>query len=165
METGEIITLWTARGAMALYAVALTARCFAAHDRVPRATARWLWTAGLIVLLVHVGCAFHFYHDWSHAEAYRFTARATYDAVGWRWGGGLYANYALMLVWLTDAVWWWVAPQNYESRPRWIAVTIHVFITFMAINASVVFAHPAGRIWAIGFIILLSLGACFGRRR
>jgi hypothetical protein len=159
VETGDLITLWTARFAMALYAFALAVRYCPGPHRRTFSLARWLWTAGLVVFLVHVACAFHFHHGWSHAHAYQFTADATYDAVGWHWGGGLYANYAFALVWLADAAWWWTRPHRYESRPRWIHVAIHAFMAFMAINSSVVFARAAGRIWAIGVMALAALAA------
>src|SRR5687768_15263236 len=55
---------------------------------------RWLWTIACLALLAHVTCAFAFYHQWSHAAAYRHTAEQTAAMTGMNWGGGLYFNYA-----------------------------------------------------------------------
>ena len=35
--------------------------------------ARWMWSLAVIAYLVHVGLAFHYYHHWSHADAYQRT--------------------------------------------------------------------------------------------
>src|SRR5436190_1823389 len=88
--------------------------------------ARRLWTLGCAALLVHVACAFHFHHAWSHAAAYEHTARATGAVVGWAWGGGLYVNYVFALLWSADALWWWCSPLHHARRARWLAAVIHV---------------------------------------
>ena len=88
MDPGEALTRWTVRVAVALYVAALALRGVAHRP----AAARLAWTAGLIAFLLHVGCAFHFYHGWSHRAAYEATARQTADTVGLAWGGGLYVN-------------------------------------------------------------------------
>ena len=62
-----------------------------------------LWLAGAGLLLVHLLAAFHFKHAWSHAAAHADTARQTREFSGLDWGGGLYLNYLLILVWLADA--------------------------------------------------------------
>lgn len=58
------------------------------------------------------------------------------------WGGGIYLNYLFTAVWLADCVWWRVAPDTYRDRSRAWNVTIHGFLAFMVVNASVV-------VWAI----------------
>ncbi|MEX0586215.1 MAG: hypothetical protein WD176_06210 [Pirellulales bacterium] len=81
MNVGEFLTLWTARLAMALYVAALVSLQFGRERSTPLVVARWIWTGGLLVFLLHLICAFEFYHGWSHAEAYAFTARQTSEAV------------------------------------------------------------------------------------
>jgi hypothetical protein len=89
--------------------------------------------------LAHIACAFHFYHGWSHAEAYRHVARRTYEVIGWDWGGGIYFNYAFALLWLADAAWWWLAPGKYLLRSRAVNLAIHLSVFFIVFNATVVF--------------------------
>ena len=151
---GEFLTLWTVRAAFALYVAALAVRL---SRRDGRSTFRVLWAAGCLVFAVHVACAFHFFHGWSHADAYRQTARQTEDLTGIPSGFGLYLNYAFLLAWVVDAVWSW-RPASYERRPGWIGVTLHAFFAFLWFNATVVF--PTGPIrWAglAGFALLAAL--------
>src|SRR5579862_2549129 len=101
METGEILTRWTVRVAVVLYVASLATRGYSPH------WSRVAWTVGCLTYLLHVVCAFEYYHHWSHDEAYAFTAQQTATVVGLDWGGGLYLNYAFTLVWLADVVWWW----------------------------------------------------------
>ena len=106
MEVGELLTRWTIRIAVALYVASLASRIFS-----PR-WSRLAWTAGCALYLLHVACAFEYYHHWSHTEAYDSTAKQTAETVGLDWGGGLYANYAFTLVWLADVVWWWAGSES-----------------------------------------------------
>src|SRR5437868_5879863 len=100
---GETLTRWTVRVALLLYAATLGLR-LAAPSR-PRA-ARLLWTAGCVLFLAHVAAAFHYFHGWSHARAYRDTAQRTAELFGTYWGGGLYLNYLFTLAWAADVAWW-----------------------------------------------------------
>ena len=148
MTAGEMLTRWTVRAALLLYAATLAVR-LAAPSR--RRIARLLWTAGCVVFLAHVAAAFHFFHGWSHAHAYHETARRTADMFGTYWGGGLYLNYLFTLAWAADAAWWWgVGIDEYERRPRWVVIALQAFMFFMAFNATVVFGH--------GWVRLLGLG-------
>jgi hypothetical protein len=124
---------------MALYVLSLALRIRAAGRRRCLTAARLAWTGGWLFFLVHVACAFEFYHDWSHAGAYRSTARETAEVVGLNWGGGLYANYAFALVWLADVCWWWLRRESYVARPRAAEWIVHGFLGFIALNATVVF--------------------------
>src|SRR5262245_10761780 len=101
MSAGELTTLWTVRLALALYVLALALR-IGAWKRPRPDLARLSWTVGCLAFLLHVGCAFQFYHHWSHRAAYEATARQTAEVVGLDWGGGLYANYAFAAVWVAD---------------------------------------------------------------
>jgi hypothetical protein len=124
------------------------------HERL----ARGLWTLGCVLLWVHVACAFEFHHHWSHAEAVASTAGRTRDTIGIEWGGGIFFNYAMMLVWTADCAWWWLRPLSYRARSPRLALALHGFLAFMIVNAAVVFESGAIRWFAIGGAILLAAG-------
>ncbi|MFO0945168.1 MAG: hypothetical protein U1D30_04360 [Planctomycetota bacterium] len=62
------------------------------------------WTWGIACFLVHVGMAFHYFHHWSHTDAFHRTA-----AVGGL-GEGIYASYLFTVLWFNDAITWWLFP-------------------------------------------------------
>jgi hypothetical protein len=128
------------------------------HDRRTRTDcARLFWTAGFVAFLIHVICAFHFVHHWSHAAAYADTARQTAEVVGLDWGGGLYANYAFAAVWLADVIWWWISPSSYLARSRWVEWIVQGFMAFISFNATVVFGVGAIRWAGVAATALLAL--------
>jgi hypothetical protein len=124
---------------------------------------RALWTAACVLLWLHVACAFQFVHHWSHAAAYTHTAQQTTRMAGLDWGGGIYFNYLLMILWAGDVAWWWLGPKSFRARPPVIGTLICCFVAFMAINAAVVFASGALRWLALGVILVLGVWA--NRRR
>jgi len=117
--------------------------------------ARMMWTLGCVLLWIHVGCAFQFQHHWSHAVAYVHTAEKTAEMTGFNWGGGVYFNYLVMVVWAGDALWWWVAPDSHRKRPAVSDRLIVGFILFIAFNAAVVFASGWPRWIALATCITL----------
>lgn len=151
MTLGTILTLWTIRAAAVLYAVSVTA-WLRQRDR----SARLTWTIACVLYLVHVGCAFNFYHHWSHAAAYDDTSRRTKELLGTGWGAGLYFNYVFTIAWVVDVIWWWRGLALYRRRSRWIQVGIHAFFAFMFFNATVVFA--AGPVRWLGLVGTAILG-------
>ena len=160
---GEQLTRWTVRLALLLYAATLVLR----YVPPPRPRlARWLWTAGCLLFFVHVAAAFHSFHHWSHANAYRETARQTGKMVGIDWGGGLYFNYLFTLTWAADALWWWRrGAEDYGRRPRWLSAAVDAFMAFMAFNGAVVFAHGATRWVGSAMSLLLVILAIRARAR
>ena len=134
---GELLTLWTARLAFGLYVVSLAVYLglppAGSRDRLYRIC----WTAGCLVFAVHVACAFHFVHRWSHADAYHQTARQTFDLTGVASGFGLYLNYAFLLAWLLDAASLWF-PAGHPRHRRRLSIPLHAFFAFMWFNAAVV---------------------------
>lgn len=169
MSYGEILTRSTVLLALAGYfAGAGLAATATSHERLTGGRgkrARAAWTIGCLLYLAHVACAFAFYHDWSHAAAYRHTAERTAALVGWRWGGGLYFNDGFTAVWLLDAAWWWLSPLARVNRPRWLSVAIHGFLWFMVANATIVFATgPAYWFGVAGCGSLLVIWSCYGGR-
>jgi hypothetical protein len=117
------MTVWTARVAALLYVCALV---WMAQGQWARA--RWASTIGVVVYLAHVWCAFAFSYEWSHAVAYRETARVAGELFGVAWGGGLWLNYLFTVVWVGDVLWW-------RPRVRWWA---HGFLAFMVVNGTLV---------------------------
>jgi hypothetical protein len=138
MSPGELATRWTVRLALAGFFLGGAIRA----QRRPRERQRigqTAWMLGCLFYLAHVACAFHFYHGWSHAAAYRHTAEQTAAVVGWNWGGGIYVNYVFTLVWMADAVaWFW---RGSREIPGWLEAGTQGFLWFMVFNATVVFGH------------------------
>ena len=163
MSIGELLTRWTIRAALVLY-VAVTAgslwwgplRSLPPGSPWPPVS-RVLWTAGCGLLLAHMAAAFHYYHHWSHADAAADTLRQTQEQVGVAFGGGIYFNYALALLWFADVGWWWIAPAAYARRPNWISFALHAYMLFMAVNGTIVFAEGPTRWWGLVTCLLLAV--------
>lgn len=131
---------------------------FALPDRIrwrDHAT-RLAWTTACVSLIAHFICAFQFYHGWSHSAAYLDTASQTNSVVGLNWGGGLFINYALLLVWLADLGWWWVGGlSSYRNRPWPLLAIWHSFLIFIIFNATVVFKDGVVRSLGVAICICL----------
>jgi hypothetical protein len=157
----DLFVRWSVRIALALYLLSLLLR-IGRRDRL----ARWVWSAGCLAFLLHVAAAFHFVHHWSHTAAYAETARQTAEITRLDWGGGLYFNYLFAAVWLADVIWWWVNPNGYESRPRWIEGFVQAFMAFIVFNATVVFGHGAiSWVGAVAMVVLLLVWIAVGSSR
>jgi hypothetical protein len=111
---------------------------WAAATRLGR-LARWCWTWGLVSYLVHVAMAFHYFHGWSHADAFEHTRQAS------GWGEGVYVSYAFTALWAGDVVWWWVRPSSFAARSPWLQRALCAFLLFVAFNGAVIFAADAIR--------------------
>jgi len=194
---GVLLTKWTIRLALACYVAYLAGWIMAsdsglasskasAHcDRWPR-IARAIWTLGCVLFVVHVGCAFHFYHHWSHAAAWRSTAEETKGLLGVPFGDGIYFSYVFLILWVLDAAWLWLRsgenkvangtpsepatvdatfvprpPSRLVQTPPW-RVLVHVFLLFIAFHGAIVFEHGPSR-WA-GIAACLTLGYLVVRR-
>jgi hypothetical protein len=170
MTPGETIVRWTIRSAVALYLAALAVQLWrrrpaAEHSPPDDGPDRWLWSGACLLLLVHVAAAFHVVHHWSHTAALRSTARDTLRVTGFDWGGGIYFNYALMVAWLADVAWWWLAPISHHRRPRVIGVVLQLYLLFMMVNATIVFASgPVRWLTAAALASLVILLARTARR-
>jgi hypothetical protein len=152
VQIDELLTLWAIRTSFGAYAFALAMLLAGQRSSL----ARSLWTAGYVAYLIHLTCAFGFYHHWSHAAAYAHTARRTAELLGFVWGGGIYFNYIFTAVWLVDVAWWWVNPSSYGSRAPIIVRAIHGFLGFMFFQATAVFG--AGTIRWVGVLAFAVLG-------
>jgi len=152
---GAEITAWTIRIAMILFVVVLGLR-IAETWLAPKPKAkRILWSLGCLFFLAHIAAGMHFYHNWSHLHAYEATAEQTQETIGIRFGGGIYVNHAMAVVWVLDVLWSWVAPQNYLNRsPGWNYAVVGFFL-FIAVNGFIVFKSGTLR-WS-GLLVLTFL--------
>lgn len=112
--------------------------------------ARWLWSLALAAYVVHVLLAFHYYHHWSHADAFARTQRIS------GFGPGLYITHLFGLLWALDVAWWWLAPVSHMNRPLVVDRLMHAFLAFIIFNGAVVFAEGLVR-W-ISLLLFLILG-------
>lgn len=163
MSGGELLTRGSVWLALVAYALGAAMMLLSRGRARWVAGARWVWTMGCVLFLVHVGCAFGFYHGWSHAAAYHETARQTAEMTGVRWGGGLFLNYVFALAWVADVLWWWLAPERYAHCSRRLAAVWHGFFFFMVFNGAVVFAKGPVR-W-LGVLICGALAGLWWRGR
>lgn len=159
MPVGELITRWTVRLAASGYVAGLALR-WLAHGKPARLKwARILWTAGFSLFVVHVLCAFHVFHHWSHQAAFETTARRTLETVGFEFGYGIYANHLFLLVWGTDAwLWWRLGISRYEHRSRWLEVAVQGYLAFIFLNGTIVFGTPVST--PLGIVGILILAVC-----
>ncbi|GAA4434997.1 hypothetical protein [Bremerella cremea] len=152
---GPLITAWTIRLALIAMASSLVLRMVHPWCPLSEGFRRGIWTAGCALFLAHIAAGMQFYHHWNHQHAYAETARQTYEVLGVRFGGGIYVNHLMAIVWLADTVWWWVAPQAYRRRSPWWERGMIGFFLFIAFNGLVVFKSGGLRIAGIlGFVLL-----------
>ncbi len=170
MSKGELLTRITIWLTLVGYAIGASVYLLSRGRRSWDEVARMVWTVSCASLLVHVACAFHYYHAWSQAAAYRETARQTAEVTGMNWGGGLFINYALMFGWVVDVAWWWRGLDVYRNRPRWLAAAWQGFLIFIIFNATVVFKTGALRwiglglcLWLVFLWLLVSVSKTLGR--
>lgn len=174
---GVLLTKWTIRLALACFVAYLAGWLALTTARWPRA-ARWIWTAGCGMFLIHVACAFHFYHHWSHFAAWQATAEQTEQILGIAFGNGIYFNYLFLVLWALDVAWLW-RPGSHAARaalgatgvpppahakhqtPKW-RVLVHLFLFFIAFNGAIVF-EPGPTRWA-GLCACCVVAALAGRR-
>ncbi len=154
---GALLTIWTVRLALACYAVVLARQLIAADRRRWQHIARVIWTAGCVLFVIHVACAFHFYHDWSHQHALDHTASETQRLLGFSFGEGIYFSYAFTLLWAADATWWWIAGTHRSSRTRPLGLFVHAYLFFIAFNGAIVFEDGPTRWAGIAACVLLGL--------
>jgi hypothetical protein len=159
MPLGELLTKLTIWLALLAYTVGTGLWLTPRHAEHSLSRARWAWTIGCAFFLVHVACAFSYFHHWSHADAYRETARQTAELTGWPWGGGIYINYVFAAAWLAVVLHSWLAPERFRTS-RWIAAW-HGFVFFMMLNGAVIFVHGPTR-W-LGILLCTTLAVLWLR--
>ena len=153
--SGEFLTRFAVWIVLACYATGSAVFALSHKRRKWDSAARLAWTIACAGLVAHVACAFHFYHGWSEDAAYRETARQTAAVTGLNWGGGIYVNYAVVLFWIVDVIWWWRGLDAYRRRPGLLAAIWQIFLIFVLFNATVVF--KTGPLRWIGVCVSLAL--------
>jgi hypothetical protein len=164
---GPELTHWTIRLALLCFAARLAGglRWGSAAWWFP--WSRAIWTAGCLLFLAHVACAFHFYHDWSHATAFESTATQTEEQLGMRFGEGIYFSYLFMLLWVGDAAWQWLSPTSYQRRSKALTIGLLSYMAFIAFNGAAVFEGGVTRWVGIPLTVVLlvaAIGALMHRR-
>lgn len=160
MLSGELLTKLTIRIALLLYVFVVARELVGTRRRDDVDRIAWSVACGFFV--AHVACAFWFKHDLSHAAALADTARRTREMLGFAFGEGIYFSYLFTLVWIADAVWWNVAPENYRERARLLHYGVHTYMFFIAFNGAIIFEGGVTRWGGIAACILL---AVLGGRR
>jgi len=116
--------------------------------------ARITWTLAWLAYLIHLGMAFHYAHNWSHADAIEHTR----DVSGF--GEGIFVSHLFTLIWSADVISWWLAPRWYQTRSVWIDRVLHGFMAFMIFNGTVVFETGPIRWAGLAMFVLLAGVAC-----
>jgi hypothetical protein len=127
--------------------------------------ARRLWTVALALTLVHAALAFDVKYQWSHEAALMDTARRTVAVTGMVWGGGIFVNDLFLMLWLADALWWWIAPVAYVRRPVALERTRSVLFLFMFVNGAIVFASNIARVVGIPSVAAVCIAWVLDGRR
>lgn len=163
-DTGDLLTRNTVRLSLAWYAVALVLmrRFDRADDWRARTDlgrlARWCWTWAVVVFLVHLAMAFHYFHGWSHTHAFERTREVSGV------GEGIFISYFFTLWWTADMLWWWLWPAKYAERSAWIDRTLHTFMLFIVFNGMVVFETGPIRWAGCAMFAILAVAWWTGRR-
>lgn len=123
--------------------------------RPPAAWAWWAFSCGALLCAIHIAIAMSVRHGWSHEAAVAATARQTMAVYGLNWGGGVYLNYAFVIVWVIDAWRWRRFPSRHTRRADAITWTTRAVCLVMILNAAVIFAGGARR--GAGALIVLWL--------
>src|SRR5688500_18862403 len=153
--SGPLLTSWTIRLALAAYALWLgwwLAGVARPSPRLWSAAGRGLYSLACGLFVLHVACAFGFYHHWSHQAAFDDTARQTEELLGVALGEGIYFSYVFLGVWVVDAIWLWVS----DHRPRWLTPAVQLYMAFIAFNGAVIFESGITRRVGIPVAIVLA---------
>jgi hypothetical protein len=140
--------------------IALAVICWAVGEGFG---SRLSWTTGAALAIVHSVAAFVTFYDGSHDVARIETSRQTAALTGVAFSGGIYINYAFLVVWAGDALWWWCSPASRAARRRALSIAIRGFIFFMIVNGAVVFADGWARV--VGIVAIAMAAAGTWRRR
>jgi hypothetical protein len=161
----QTASLWAIRLAMLLLVLVLAAEILGKKKTNPAWAS--LWLLGAILSLCHsLGALIAFHHS-SQAEALESTAQQTAELLGFRFGAGLYVNYAFVAIWLFDAILRLSLPIKYEQFPKIYGCFVYSFLIFIAINGAIVF--KSGTVRTVGIasllILLLLLASKYRRSR
>lgn len=139
-----LLTVWSIRLALLLWALAVIARLHCVGRSLRERDGCWrvvrvMWVTGCLLAVLHVIAVFGYVMHWSHQAAIADTAQRTRQVIGIAFGGGVYFNYLFLFVWTCDATWWCVWPDRYLRR-SWLWDLLAIgYLGFIAFNAAVVF--------------------------
>jgi hypothetical protein len=102
---------------------------------------RLWWTAGAVLLVVHVLVAYGVAHGWSHAAAVEHTRAETLRQTGWNSGLGIWFNFATLAIWLMDAGLLW----STVGRSSGWAIFAQSWLAFMFVQSAIIFPTGAVR--------------------
>ena len=154
---GDALIRWTARLFVVCYVGRLCVDAAGRRDAASQRVARWLWTTGCVIFVLHVMAAFHFQHNWSHAAAFEHVRQQTLHDTGWDSGIGLYINYAFGLLWLADTIRWWQRLDWSEKRSSYW--TVQIVFAFLMSQATAAFGPPYWMpIWTAVVLLLIVIG-------
>jgi hypothetical protein len=156
VNPGDDRVRYTVRVTLLFYGLAAALLLSADQTDQSLRLTRWLWTLSLAAYLVHVALAFHYYHNWSNADAYARTERIT------GFGFGIYISHLFGLLWTLDVAWWWLAPVSHARRWPWLSRLLHAFLAFIIFNGAVIFAEGVVR-WA-SLLMFLALAGLLLRK-
>lgn len=125
---------------------------------------RTIWTAGWAFLVAHLVFAMFAVHGGSWSAAYDHTTERTYQAVGWRWGGGLWINFLTTAVWGIDVGRLWIKKGTLQRTIAW-DLACQTYLAFMMFNATVVFGSRPAQIAGVAICACLVLAWSFRDRR
>ena len=154
MTVALYATIWIA---LALFAAAEAGRTRLASPQGPASWAWEAWTAGGLLVVVHVLVALDLRYNWDHALAVSETARRSAEVYGSAWRGGLYVNYLFVLAWFVES-WRWRRSMK-RNTPLSPAVTwaLRAFFLVVIANGAIVFAvHDAGRVAGVLIVAVLA---------
>jgi hypothetical protein len=114
------------------------------------------WAAGAVLCAAHIAIAMSVRHGWNHDDAVRETAARAAGVYGFGWRGSLYVNYAFLVVWIAEIVWWAASAATYVQRPALVTWLLRTFYAIIIINAVVIFASPGGRVAGVLLSIWLA---------
>jgi hypothetical protein len=158
MTMEEALTHWTIRLALVCLVVCLAGQL--RWGNAPRwfAWSRAVWTIGCLFFLLHVVCAFHYYHQWSHTLAFQSTAAQTYELLGVRFGEGIYFSYLFTALWIGDVLWQWICSTSYRQRSARLTAVVLGYMAFIAFNGAVIFEGGVTRWVGIPLTVALVAG-------
>jgi hypothetical protein len=115
-----------------------------------------------VSLLGHSALAFQLRYGWSQEAALLDTVRQTQAVTGLAFAGGLFINYAFLLLWLIETAWWCCCPARYRERARALDRSLRAFFMFMFVNGAIVFVHGPMRL--VGGALVLAVAWAWYRR-
>lgn len=142
LEVALYATVWLA---LVLFVIGEAGKPSGSRRHSSRGWAWTIWTAGALLLALHILVALGVRHGWSHGSAVLAVREQTRAFYGLDWGGGVWVNYLFVTVWLVESAWWFAAPRDYLTRSTAVIVLTRAFYILVLVNAAVVFAAPSRR--------------------